>query len=617
MRKIIPVLLLALALTSCSDFLEERQITGINEDSVYESEEMLESGIYGILGKWYSSSGLLGEGFEFLAQCSALIHHGLNTSTGRTKPYYTSCLLYSQYSSSIKNNTFFRWCYDVVNASNVLIDNLPASPVDEGYKREIEAEARFYRAWMLFRIVRVWGDCPLRTAQVSPSDIDAPRTPFWEVYAQIVEDLHFAEQYMRSPARVSEVTPGKDRASRYAATAVLSSVYTTIGSLLTASDDNFWDSARRTPDFTPLGIQTAADAYTLALETAQKLIPGNPAHDPGCPYRLAEKFGDLFAYDPAFNRSGEAGTYTAWSNPEKIFTLPVTKTTYSTLATFSLPPYAEGTAFTGDLETTGFGRWRPNRWVFQKWCETYPGEKGTGRAANVYVGSADPRLDLTLYHTQVYNMKTREWTPIYPNAEKITSNVSTTHVFPYLRKYWSRNYACDYGEADLYVMRLAEVYFNAAEACAELGRLDEARAYVEAIHARARRSVADGAPEADAPSWPSDAYGTVEEMREALFWERIFEFLGEGHEWDETHRHGATFLVNTVSKPKNLFLLRPEQAKYWTSGYLYPCDGDAPYQYSEDPDEVRKGLLYAYPNEELNYNSTLTSDDQNDFWYGI
>lgn len=615
MKKTIYFISVCLLLVSCSDFLKEKSTTEIF-DGLYDNEAMLESDIYGLIAKFYKSSGLLGEGTEYLNMSSALIHHGLNQAAGNQKDYYLSCLNYTQYPTSVKNYSFWSWCYGIINASNTLIDNLVDSPVDADYKQEIEAEARFIRDYILFRVLKVWGDCPLKMEAPNMDNVCEGRDSYYKVYCAIVEDLEEWWPKMRSPQRVNELTPGMSRVNKYAGVALLSNIYTTIGSILTSPDDNFWNSAKegRSPDFSSIGVSNALDAYRKALMYAEMLIPESDTHNPECTYRLSWKYGDLFNFDPAFHASTPVGSYDAYNNPERIFVLPITKRTYNSLATYTLPPYPEGTSYNADMTSSSVGRWRPNRFVFQHWCEQYPGEKGEGNAKNIYVSSSDPRLDITMYHTSIYNEKTKETTDIYPSANAVKTATASI-ALPYFKKYWSRGFAGDYGEADAYLIRLAEMYFNAAEAAAEIGEYDKVYKYMEVIHARARRSVPEGEPEAESPKWSTGDYSTIDEYRTAIFWERIYELYGEGHEWDETHRHGAQWLIDNVSIPKNDFLKLPEQAKFFSSGYLYPRTYSAGFEYVTDVETARKGLLYGYPNNEIAYNTSLSQINQNDYFY--
>ena len=608
LKKTIYFFLMLFVAVSC-DFLKEKQTTSLS-GNVYDSETMLESHINGIIGRFITKSSFTGEAHEYLSLSSGIIHHGLNGTTAYAKPYYASIYKLTQYSTSPKNSNLFTLCYGIVNSCNVLIDNLEDSSVDPAYKREIEAEAMFYRAYIMFRLVKVYGDCPIRLTPSDLDNLDACRQPYYDVYKQIITDLIYCQENMRSPERVEKVTPGSGRVNKYAATALLSSVYVTIGSLMTDLKTNFWDEndPSRSPDFKSVGIETYEDAYELALTEAEKLIPESGVADPHSPYRLADRFGDLFDWDPAVSHNG----YTAYDNPERIFVLPVTSTCDSWLAKTSLPQFPEGMIYQGESQNSYNGRWRPSRWVFQKWCETYPGERVQTDKNDYYKDSSDPRLALTMFYGSVLNVSNQKSTNIYPTV--ISSNNAKTNAFPYLRKHMSRNYHHDAGEADCYLIRLAEVYLNAAEAAAELGMSQKACDYIECLHARARRSVPEGEPESEMPKWTS----APSDLRTAIFWERMFEQLGEGHEYDNVHRWGATWLSQNITMPKNEFNSRPEQDKFWQGGYVYPQNSEkTQYMYPTDVQELRKSLLYSYPDSELNYNNSLTSSDQNPFWWGI
>ena len=49
-------------------------------------------------------------------------------------------------------------------------------------------------------------------------------------------------------------------------------------------------------------------------------------------------------------------------------------------------------------------------------------------------------------------------------------------------------------------------------------------------------------------------------------------------------------------------------------GYYYP---DAPWLYSEDINDARKGLLSGFPVEEVLYNSGISNNGRNDFDFGL
>ena len=597
----------------CADFLAEKNPVGRND--IYATENDLEAAVEGVLAGFSYGNGVTGESNEAFPIASGLVHWG-KSSSRLTSNKWLSALNFVQYASNDWNGRYFRSLYTPIFRANALIAALKTSPVNEDYKLAIEAEAKFYRAVAYFSAVRIWGDLPLRLEEVSIENSSAkPRSPYYEVYAQIVADLEFAETYMRTPAQIKSMSLGIVRPNKFAASAYLSSVYVTIGSLLASPDDNFWDASKegRKPDFSTIGVQTAQDAYRKALSYAEALLPESPTKDIDCQYRLLTKFGDLFEYDDNFSRDG----YTSWDHPEQVLVFPVTVNgdTKCGHAQYQLPQYPEGTITTVTNEQ--WGRVRPTRWVFQHWCSTYPGEWRT-TAKTEYLSSSDPRLDVTFFYNHMdYCLGQVFWEStgidIYPK----TISRSNTSAFPYFKKYASPKYNVTTGDSDVYMMRFAEVYLNAVEAAAYLENEALARKYMEVLHARARHSVADGQEDSSQPTWADKTFASKEDLMTSIFWERIFEFYGESKEYYETHRHGAGWLLDNIIKPKNKFLALPNQAHL--RGYYYPDDPseDQPWQYSEDPLNARKGLLSGFPVEEVLYNSGIENNGRNDFDFGL
>lgn len=585
-----------LIVCSCSDFLNEKQTTGLQE-STYASEEMLESNIYGILTGFSGTWGVSGESMEFFSEASALTHWGGSSRLG--KPKWDSTLKFTQYSTNDANNSHFQSLYRAIDYCNVLIDNLPKSPVNEAYKKQIEAEAKFYRGVLYFIAVQIWADLPLRISTVNVQNAtNCPRSHYSKVYEQIIKDFTEASEGMRTPQQVREHYIGIPRPDKYAPIAYLSSVYTVIGSLLASENDNFWDNDKveRRPNFKSLGIETSDDAYKKALEYAESLIQESGKRIPECAYKLVDKYSDLFHYDPDYSSI-------AYDNPEQIFVLSYTPgSTRGYHAFRTLPQYCEGTLDCVQTSyNTNTGRFRPNRWVFQKWCETYPGEENT-KHPGMYFTCLDPRIDATLYYGSIVNACDGSVTIIYP--QKVENK--KVSVYPYFKKYWSSTYNMDNGTSNFYCMRFAEVYLNAAEAAAALNQEPKARDYIEVLHKRARG-------EGEWPNWNGREF-KKDELLSAIFWERIFELYGEGHEWNEVHRHGAQWIIDNISIPKNTFLDRYENSD------LRKASGDqesfkAGFYYSTSVEEVRKGLLAAFPNSEFLYNKGIGYEDQNDYYF--
>lgn len=85
---------------------------------------------------------------------------------------------------------FWAGQYQTINFTNQVLDNIPAISMDENLKARYLAEAKFVRAYAYFRLVRAFGDVPLRLSlPKDPSEYNIPRTPKEQVWAAIESDL--------------------------------------------------------------------------------------------------------------------------------------------------------------------------------------------------------------------------------------------------------------------------------------------------------------------------------------------------------------------------------------------------------------------------------------------
>ena len=100
-----------------------------------------------------------------------------------------------------------------INTANRVINNVdlvPDQSLTQAERKQWKAEAKIWRAWILFDMVRLWGDVPVVTEEAP--DITAEnveevypllypaRKPVAEVYAQIISDLNAALEPGGAPA---------------------------------------------------------------------------------------------------------------------------------------------------------------------------------------------------------------------------------------------------------------------------------------------------------------------------------------------------------------------------------------------------------------------------------
>lgn len=127
--------------------------------------------------------------------------------------------------------------YAIVGSATNVIENvklMDSSLIDDATRAQIIADAKFARAWVLFDIVKYWGDAPM-TLQLIPSitvdNIDKwypimypSRTSEKEIYAQIISDLD--ENTIKN---LPSKSAGAFCGTQGAAYGLLAKVYATMG----------------------------------------------------------------------------------------------------------------------------------------------------------------------------------------------------------------------------------------------------------------------------------------------------------------------------------------------------------------------------------------------------
>ncbi len=103
---------------------------------------------------------------------------------------------------------FWNGMYQEINYCNQVIDNVPNIKMDGTLQARYIAEAKFLRAYSYFRLVRAFGDVPLRLhLPQSAGEYNIPRTPADQVWAAIEQDLTDAASVL--PATYSGADVGR------------------------------------------------------------------------------------------------------------------------------------------------------------------------------------------------------------------------------------------------------------------------------------------------------------------------------------------------------------------------------------------------------------------------
>ncbi|QWX84932.1 RagB/SusD family nutrient uptake outer membrane protein [Cellulophaga sp. HaHaR_3_176] len=121
--------------------------------------------------------------------------------------------------NNVESEDYYASMYEVVFRANNILDFIDLA--DESNQARYAGEAKFLRAYAYFKLVRMFGDVPLVTSVVNPTENEAlfTRIPEAQVYAQIVSDLQEAVNVLDNSS--------KSRASKAAAQGILAKAYMT------------------------------------------------------------------------------------------------------------------------------------------------------------------------------------------------------------------------------------------------------------------------------------------------------------------------------------------------------------------------------------------------------
>lgn len=190
MKKIIylsSLLLLSCSVfTSCSDFLDKEPLGKPSTEVILADESNIDyfiNRIYGTLSwrEWYIGRQMFNL-WEFGAD--DLIG---NPGNGQYNNYKNFTYDPSEWAIT----EYWNRTYDCLNHCNQVIDRTPTFK-DRNIAEEAEAQAKYFRAYYNFGLVRIFGEAPLRDHVPENSEFDIPKSSSEQIYTLIISDLEYA-----------------------------------------------------------------------------------------------------------------------------------------------------------------------------------------------------------------------------------------------------------------------------------------------------------------------------------------------------------------------------------------------------------------------------------------
>ncbi|WP_405199347.1 RagB/SusD family nutrient uptake outer membrane protein [Christiangramia sp. LLG6405-1] len=200
------LLICSIFMVSCEEFVEvDAPNNQLVRSQVFESEETALGAMQGIYNQLYLAAFSSGSrtSVTLLAGLSADNIQNISTTNLSSMEFEQNEIQ----PDNTLNLDLWKSAYNMIYLTNSFLEGLEESTnLGDELKEQLQGEARFVRAFTYFQLVNIYGDIPLILSTNYQVNELASRSPQNEIYEQILEDLHSAEQSVASDYRNTERT---------------------------------------------------------------------------------------------------------------------------------------------------------------------------------------------------------------------------------------------------------------------------------------------------------------------------------------------------------------------------------------------------------------------------
>jgi hypothetical protein len=451
------VLIIPMLFLSCKKTLQEYNPGGLTAEAVFTTPagfETLVNAAYSYQRWWYGKE----EGYSMSEMGTDI----WTSAAGDVFPDLNKYINLQGTNTAV--TLMWQQLYSAVNLCNTGINRIAGVGYSTQQRSTREAELRFLRAFYYWHIVETWGNVNFTLDETQGIVTTANRTPVAIFYAQIIKDLQFAV------ANLPNTTTDYGRVTKPAAEAFLSRIYLSQGMNREAS--NYAADVIKNYGFSL--VPNYADLWRM-----DNLLNKEVVYAVNYSTNLSlDDLKDPILYPFGGSRGGNSG------HLEFIM------------------KYDDQPGMVRDLANgRPFNRYMPTLFLLRLFAEQddarYDGSFKTVWASNSTTRPAGMKLGDTAVFTTKYSI------PAAVQASKVYrtydlnkmysangASLDNQHVIQLSKFMDPTRPSINEAESgrDVFVIRLAEMYLNAAEAQFKLGRLDSAAYYVNIIRTRAAKS---------------------------------------------------------------------------------------------------------------------------------
>lgn len=265
----------SLLTVSCADLLQEDPRGKLTPENYFSTQEELNMSVYSLYSKVNASQTRTNP------QYPQWQGDDITTNPGSNKQAAAEIDRFAPVNSNKGVKDCWADHYAIIKAANFIILNASKTPTDETSMKQAIGQAKFWRAYAYFTLVRIFGDIPL-TLDNENDDFTMSPSSVEKVYEQIVADLtseeceSLPESYKDAPAFMNGVN-----------------VYVTKAAL---------QSTRAAVYMAMAGwpLEKGTSYYAKAAEEAKKVIEGaqNGTYD----IRMDDNYYDVYAMSNNYNK---------------------------------------------------------------------------------------------------------------------------------------------------------------------------------------------------------------------------------------------------------------------------------------------------------------------------
>ena len=228
MKKILVCLSLGLLwLTSCNEFLDESPKSSLTDVDYYKTEAQAKANVNYLYRNGaprrisQASSAYIGPKASITGMLTGYFSNSYEGQEVVCK--YSRMLTRQDHTNEISDTSDDIWdnCYSAINVANNAIASIPKISMESAVANELTAEAKFFRAFNYFYLVKTFGDVPLLLEPTTLDNLYPARAAAASVYEQIESDLKEAIAVL--PA--ATFAANGHRITKYVAAMALADVY--------------------------------------------------------------------------------------------------------------------------------------------------------------------------------------------------------------------------------------------------------------------------------------------------------------------------------------------------------------------------------------------------------